>query len=178
MILFPFKIWKHTFSTPCIYMFSELIWKFPINDVKICHESEPKHLTANPLLKSENPHWADFCSITERLPRIFFLRAMMSQRKYTNSFLIPLTCVAKFPLTLGPAYQLWCFPSPYRSLASIFALWSLVCSIYALIWTQMNLETASSPQWAVAQVKHRVVGPMFFESCFSGFLSSYTTFCL
>ena len=52
MIPFPFKICKHAFSTPCICMFSE----FPINDVKICHESEPKPLTANPLLKSECSH--------------------------------------------------------------------------------------------------------------------------
>lgn len=96
MIRFPFKIWKHAFSAPCIRSFYELIWKFPINDMKICHELEPKYLTANPLLKSESPRWTDFCSITGTLPRCFFvsfiifilyifLRVMMSQRKYINS---------------------------------------------------------------------------------------------
>lgn len=58
----------------CIYMSSSLIWKFPINDVKICHESEPKHLTAKSPAKNLSSHWTDFCSITGLLPKIFCKR--------------------------------------------------------------------------------------------------------
>ena len=59
-------------------MFSE----FPRNDVKICHESEPKALTANPLLKSESSRRTDFCSMTGILPKIFFRSHDVAEETY------------------------------------------------------------------------------------------------
>lgn len=144
MISFPSKIWKHAFSATCICMFSELIWKFPTHDVKICHESEPKHLTANPLLKSESPRWTDFCSISGTLPRIFFKSHGISEEIYKEFLDSFNQCSQTLSLRLGPTHYVWLFPSSYKFLtSSIFSLGSLVCSLSALVWTQSNLEAAA-----------------------------------
>lgn len=104
-------------------MFSELIWTFYINDVKICHELEPKYLRAN-LCWNLRTHIKQISVLELEYCYIFvcwlvcFLRSMMCQRKDINWTALTITATL-FPevrtsilgMVLSFSLQVWLHPS-------------------------------------------------------------------